>query len=193
MASKRFWKGFAAGAAAGTGAGFGSWLLSRAVFHRSDSAVVRLEKSVQIGRPVEEVVRAWSDFERLPSLVRMVEEVRVRGQRSHWKMRLNGRCVEWDAELTQNIPNQSLAWKSRSGPKHTGRINFSPLGGDTEVHVVMNYAPPGGELAGDLLGQTAALENHLAQALRDFKAALEGKGQETAETPTETEGWRKRS
>lgn len=47
----------------------------------------------------------------------------------------------------------------------------------------MNYAPPGGELAGHLLGQTAALENHLAQALRDFKAALEGKGQETAETP----------
>lgn len=112
MASKRFWKGFAAGAAAGTGAGFGSWLLSRAVFHRSDSAVVRLEKSVQIGRPIEEVVRAWSDFERLPSLVRMVEEVRVRGQRSHWKMRLNGRSVEWDADLTQNIPNH---WRGSRG------------------------------------------------------------------------------
>jgi len=181
MASKRFWKGFAAGAAAGAGAGFGSWLLSRSVFHRFQSPVVRLEKSVQIGLPIDAVFRAWSSLERLPSLIGMIEEVQVRGKRSHWKMRVNGRSVEWDAEITQNIPNQSLAWKSQSGPKHTGRINFSPLGGDTEVHVVMNYAPPGGELAGDLLGETTALEQYLAQALRDFKAALEGKGQESRE------------
>jgi len=192
MASKRFWKGFAAGAAAGTGAGLGSWLLSRAVFHRSGAAVVRLEKSVQIGHPIDEVFRAWSDLEQLPSRLRLVEEVRVRGKRSHWKLRLNGRSFEWDAEMTQNIPNQSLAWKSVRGPKHTGRVNFSPLGRDTEVHVVMNYAPPGGELAGDLLGQAAALESQLAQALRDFKAALEGKGQETAETSAENEARRKR-
>lgn len=181
MASKRFWKGFAAGAAAGTSAGFGSWLLSRAVFHRSDSGVVRLEKSVQIGRPIDEVFRAWSDLEHLPSRLRAIEEVRVRGARSHWKVRINGQAFEWDAKLTQNIRNQSLGWKSTRGPKHTGRITFSPLGGDTEVHVVMNYVPPGGEFAGDLLGQTAALEQQLAQTLRDFKAALEGKGQEVEE------------
>jgi len=179
MASRRFWKGFAAGAAAGAGAGFGSWLLSRAVFHRPEAPVIRLEKSVQIGRPVDEVFSAWSDFERLPSLMRMIEKLRVRGKRSHWKVRLDGRTFKWDAELTQNIPNQALGWKSVSGPRHTGRINFSPLGRDTEVHVVMNYAPPGGELAPGLTGQTAALERYLSQALRDFKAALEGKGQAT--------------
>ena len=182
MARRRFWKGFAVGAAAGAGAGFGSCFLTRAIFRRQ-SRIVRLEKSLQIGRPIEEVFRAWSDFERLPRLVRLVEEVRVQGKRSHWKMRLNGRSFEWDAELTQSIPNQALAWKSVSGPKHTGRINFSPLGNDTEVHVVMNYAPPGGELAGDLTRQTAGLEHYLGQALRDFKAALEGKGQETAAEP----------
>jgi uncharacterized membrane protein len=180
MASRRFWKGFAAGAAAGAGAGLGSWFLSRAIFSKQFH-VVRLEKSLQIGRPVDDVFRAWSDFEHLPRLVRLIEEVRVQGKRSHWKMRLNGRSFEWDAELTQSIPNQALGWKSVSGPKHTGRINFSSLGNDTEVHVVMNYAPVGGELAGDLTGQTAGLEHCLAQALRDFKAALEGKGQQTAE------------
>jgi uncharacterized membrane protein len=141
---------------------------------------VRLEKSVQIGRPIDEVFLAWSNLENLSRLVRLVEEVRVNGKRSHWKLRLDGRCFEWDAELTQNILNQALGWKSVSGPKHTGRINFSPLGRDTQVHVVMNYAPPGGELAGNLTGQTAVLERYLAQALREFKAALEGKGQEIA-------------
>lgn len=180
MASRRFWKGFAAGAAAGTSASFGSWLLSRAVFHRSDSAVVRLEKSVQIGRPIDEVFRAWSDLEHLPSRLRLVEEVRVRGARSHWKVRIDGRSFEWDAKLTQNILNQALGWKSVRGPKHTGRVTFSPLGSDTEVHVVMNYAPPGGEFAGDLLGHTEALEQQLAQTLRDFKAALETRDREVA-------------
>ena len=177
MASRKFWKGFTAGAAAGAGAGFGSWLLFT-IFHRRQSHVVRLEKSVQIGRPIEDVFHAWSDFANLPRLVRLVEEVRVQGKRSHWKMRLNDRSFEWNAELTQNIPNQALGWKSISGPKHTGRINFSPLGRDTEIHVVMNYAPPGGELAGDFTGQTSGLQRYLGQALRDFKAALEGKGQE---------------
>ena len=99
------------------------------------------------------VFHAWSDFENFPRLVRLVEDVRVNGKRSHWKVRLNGRTLEWDAELTQNIPNQALGWKSLNGPKHTGRINFSPLGRDTVVHVVMNYGPPGGELAGDLTGR----------------------------------------
>jgi uncharacterized membrane protein len=133
------------------------------------------------------VFHAWSDFENFPRLVRLVEDVRVNGKRSHWKVRLNGRTLEWDAELTQNIPNQALGWKSLNGPKHTGRINFSPLGRDTVVHVVMNYGPPGGELAGDLTGQTAVLEQCLAQALRQFKAALEGKGQETV-TPMQSTG-----
>jgi len=177
MASKKFWKGFAAGAAAGTSAGFGSWLLSRAIFHRADS-VVRLEKSVQIGAPIDAVFSAWSDLEHLPMRLRAVEEVLVRGPRSHWKVRFNGKSFEWDAKITQNIRNQSLGWKSLSGPKHTGRVTFSPLGHDTEVHVVMNYAPPGGEVAGDLIAHTATLENYLAQALRDFKAALETRGSE---------------
>lgn len=184
MASKRFWKGFAAGAAAGTGAGFGSWLLSRAVFHRADSTVVRLEKSVQIGAPIDAVFRAWSNLEHLPRRLRAVEEVRVRGARSRWRVHFDGKSFEWDAKLTQNIRNQALGWKSVSGPKHIGRITFSPLGRDTEVRVVMNYAPPGGELAGDLLGHSTALEQYLGQALRDFKAALEGKGQETGEIST---------
>lgn len=109
-------------------------------------------------------------------MIDAVEEVQQHGTRSFWAMEINGRHMEWEAELTQNIPNQSLGWKSISGPKHTGRINFSPLGGDTEVHVVMNYQPTvwarvlSGPVAGDI-------EAYVEEALRDFKASLEGKGQ----------------
>ena len=55
---------------------------------------------------------------------------------------VKGRLLHWDAQLFQDIPNQALGWKSVSGPKHSGRISFAPLGDDTQVHVVMNYSPP---------------------------------------------------
>jgi uncharacterized membrane protein len=181
MGTKRFWKGFAAGAAAGAGAGFGSWLLSRAVGNRQHNQVVRLEKSVQIGRPVGEVFGAWSNLEQLGSMLRMVEGVQVRGDKSHWRLRIDGRTVDWDAQITQRIDNEAIGWKSLSGPKHTGRINFSPLGNNTEIHVVMNYSPPLGPLGRGAAENTGVLQSYVEQGLRDFKAALEGKGQEGRE------------
>jgi uncharacterized membrane protein len=167
----------AAGAAAVGGL---SWLAWRSVGRVRDARILRLEESVQIGKPAEEVFRAWSNLAQLPGLVGFIHEVRDYGTRSHWVARVEGRQVEWDAELIQNIPNQALGWKSVSGPKHTGRISFSPLGNDTLVHVVMNYAPP---LRLTTLFRPAApvLQRHLGQALRDFKASLEGKGQERFE------------
>jgi hypothetical protein len=85
--------------------------------------------------------------------------------------------VRWEAEITQRIENEAIGWKSVSGPKHTGRIDFSPLGDDTIVHVAMNYAPPMqmGRLFSPIWGR---LEHYIDEALRDFKATLEGKGQE---------------
>lgn len=184
MGRRRYWQGFVTGLAVGSGASIGSWLIVRAIRGRQHDKVVRLEKSIQIGRPVEEVFRAWSNFEQLPSLLRMIEDVQVRGSRSHWVVRIDGRRVEWDAELTQRIENRALGWKSMSGPKHTGRIDFSPLGNDTLIHVVMNYAPPMGMLGSSIAersGVSAMVEAQIEQALRDFKAALEGKGQEGSE------------
>lgn len=178
MTKKRYWLGFAAGTAAGAAAGFGSWVVARMLRREEHKRVVRVEKSVQVGRPLEEVFRAWANLEQLPNYLRDIKEVRTSGNRSHWKGRIDGKLFEWDAELTQHLPNQALGWKSVSGPKHTGRINFSPLGHDTEVHVVLNYAPPFGIFGRGIAESTASLDQNIEQALRDFKAALEGKGQE---------------
>lgn len=188
MAKRGFWKGFAVGSAAGAAAGVGSWLISRAIGRQGYGKIMRLEKSLQIGRPIEEVFRAWSELDRLPDHLPVIDRVTVQGKRSHWVMNVGGRRVEWDAKLTQRIPNQALGWKSLNGPKHTGRINFARLGNDTLVHVVMNYAPPAGAISSGVVEAYGRLEGFLEQALRDFKAALEGKGQEDAERRTGTYG-----
>ena len=181
--STTFWRGFAAGAATGFTA---LALLNRA--GRTSRSVVRLDKSIQIGRSVEEVFNAWNDFEHLSRASHIIEAVRRHGDRSHWQINLDGRRLAWDSEIEQFIPNQAVGWKSLRGPKHTGRINFSPLGNDTLVQVVMNYQPPLPWLRPFFPTMSMHLEKFLERVLRDFKASLEGKGQEGREQPVRGTG-----
>lgn len=141
------------------------------------SLIVRLEKSVQIGRPVEEVFDAWSNFHRLPEYSNMIKEVRVFGNRSQWRVEANGTPFEWEAELTQLLPYQAIGWKSTGGVRHTGRITFSRISNDTLVHIHMNYIPPAGRLLRPVAASfSGEIEGYIEQALRDFKSSLEAGG-----------------
>lgn len=182
MARENFWPGFAAGVAAGALAGVGSVLAIKRRSSESDRRVVRLEKSVNVGRPVQAVFAAWSNFERLPQWISFVRRVERFGTESRWLVNIDGRDFEWDAQITQVVPNESIGWKSLSGPKHTGRISFSPLGDQTVVHVLMNYAPPLGAL-GSAFSMDSHLEQWIERGLRDFKSAMEREaGQRTGTT-----------
>ncbi len=181
--AKRYWRGFATGAATGAGLTFGSMALASALGRRNPR-IVRLEKSLQIGRPVQEVFQQWASLERLPQWSSCVEQVTNNGDRSHWRVNVDGRTLEWDAEIEQFIPNEAIGWKSVNGPKHTGRITFSKLGNDTLVQVTMNYAPPSRLLRPFAANVGEHLEHYIEQVLRDFKASLEGKGQEGATPAT---------
>ncbi len=172
MRNQDFWAGFAAGAAAGTLAGIGGVLALRRVSSSSHNGVLRLQKSINIGRPVPVVFGAWSHFERLPQYIQFIEKVERFGTHSRWWVNMDGKQFQWDAEITQVAPNESIGWKSLSGPKHTGRISFSPLRDQTVVHVTMNYAPHLGDL-GSLLPLDQHLEDWIERGLREFKAAME--------------------
>jgi uncharacterized membrane protein len=185
MAKRDFWSGFAAGTAAGLG---GFWAANR-LGRGGSSRIIRLEKSVQIGRPVEEVFDAWSDFSRLVEYSNLVRSVQRYGDRSHWVVEVGKKVFEWDAEITQIIPNEAIGWKSVSGMKNTGRITFAPLREDTMVHIQMNYAPPMRLLRPMLSGMSGQLESYIEQALRDFKHAMEsGAGRSSEMTSQQATG-----
>lgn len=175
--ARKFWSGFGTGAAAGAGAGIGMFLLIKQIAG-SRKRVLRVEKSIQVGRSLPEVFEAWANLETLPQISDYVQNIRKSGSLSHWRVRLDGKTVEWDAKIEQFIPNQAIGWKSIHGPKHTGRITFSPLGNDTLVQVTMNYAPPSRVLKPFVENTGGLIERYIEQVLRDFKSALEGKGQE---------------
>lgn len=126
--------------------------LSRTTSRWRPAGSVSLSKSVTIGKPASEVYAFWRNLENLPRFMRNLQSVTATGgNRSHWVALAAGAApVEWDAETTEDIPNQRIAWRSLSAsPVQTqGVVRFVPAPGDrgTEVHVEMTYAGPGGVL-----------------------------------------------
>ena len=171
-----FWSGFVAGTALGAAAGIGGVLAFRHFSSGIDGRILRLEKSINIGRDVREVFTAWADFERLPQYIEFIEKIERLGNELRWRVNIDGKQFQWDAQITKVVPAQSIGWKSLNGPKHSGRISFAPEGNQTLVHVTMNYAPPLGEL-GSMLPIDRHLEDWIERGLREFKAALERKQQ----------------
>src|SRR5215471_7766683 len=96
-----FWPAFAAGAVLGTMAGIGGVLLFKRLSSGTDSHILRLEKSINIGLAVEAVFDAWSNFERLPQLIDFVEKIERFGTQSRWWVNIDGRQFQWDAQITK--------------------------------------------------------------------------------------------
>ena len=172
MSRKRnFWAGLGVGA----GLGAGVVLLPQLVGRNGMSGILRLEKSIQIGRPVDEVFGAWVDWDRLPRVSDNIASILRHGDRTQWRVKVGGKIIEWDAITEQYIRNQAIGWKSINGPKHTGRITFAPLDNDTQVHVTMNYAPPSRLLRPFLTPMAGQMEGAIEKVLRDFKASVESR------------------
>lgn len=140
---------------------------------------IRVEKSVIISRTPGELYRFWRNFENLPRIMNHLEEVRVLSPaRSHWVAKaLAGITVEWDAEITNDIQNELIAWRSLEGSEITnaGSVRFLHFAeGETEVRVALEYNPPGGRLGAwiaGLLGEDP--EHQITDDLARFKLMME--------------------
>lgn len=107
-------------------------------------------KSITINRPLDDVYAFWRDFGNFPRFMPHVESVEVRdGGRSHWIVKgPAGRHVEWDAEIVEEVPPTTIAWRSLPGADvpNTGHVRFEPAPGGrgTVVRVELGYDLPGG-------------------------------------------------
>ncbi len=172
MAREGFWRGFAGGVTVGTLAGIGAVLAFKHLSGRTDGHILRLEKSMNVGRSLESVFAAWANIERLPQYISFVKKVERYEDRARWWINIDGKEFTWESQVTQLVPQQSIGWKSLGRPRHTGRISFAPLGQQTVIHVLMNYVPPLGGL-GAMLPIEQHLERWIEQGLREFKSAME--------------------
>jgi uncharacterized membrane protein len=139
-----------------------------------------LMAATTVGKPRAEVFAYWRRLENLPAFMAHLDEVRVTGDRtSHWVASAPfDRTVEWDAEITDEVPDEKIGWRSvgEADVPNEGRVWFVPApdGESTEVHVLLVFDMPGGEL-GKALARYFGEEPHqqLDDDLRRFKQVME--------------------
>jgi len=110
---------------------------------------VDVQKTINVAAPVETVFDFWRRYENFPRFMSNVREVRdLDGGRSHWTVAgPAGVPVDWDAEITQMVPNKVIAWKTLPGSTvpHAGIVRFQPTpDGTTSISVRLSYDPPAG-------------------------------------------------
>ncbi|HEX5057788.1 MAG TPA: SRPBCC family protein [Kofleriaceae bacterium] len=133
--------------------------------------------SVTINRPVQEVYQAFRDFSRFPQFMDYLASVQELDRvRSRWVAKLPiGGTVEWDAEITDEMPNQRIAWQSVEGSriKTRGSVIFStaPSRNSTEVRVEMQLGFTG-KAPSTLLAKFFA-KPQIKGDLRRFKQLVE--------------------
>ena len=154
-----------------------------------DEAAV-VGRTVTINRPRAEVYAFWRDFRNLARVMENVDSVTVgEDGRSHWVVKAPaGRTVEWDSVVTEDRPDELIAWASVEGAdiKNTGRVEFrdAPPGRGTEVTATIIYDPPAGDL-GVLIAKLFQKEPTVQtrRDLRRVKQLLETGEISTAQAP----------
>jgi uncharacterized membrane protein len=138
-----------------------------------------IEKSIDIDVPLSTAYNQWTQFEEFPRFMEGVESVKqLDDTHLHWVANVGGERKEWTAQITEQIPDQRIAWRSDGGEFTAGVVAFQPLSPDrTRVTVRLSYEPKGiTEKIGDMLG---VVSNRVQRDLERFKDFIEARGQET--------------
>jgi uncharacterized membrane protein len=138
-----------------------------------------ITQSVDVEVPVTTAYNQWTQFESFPQFMSGVEEIRqLDDTHTHWVTKIGGVKREFDATITEQHPDERVAWKSDSGPQQAGVITFDKLD-DTHTRVTaqMDVDPEGiVEKAADKLGM---IEGQVKGDMERFKSFIEQQGGET--------------
>jgi uncharacterized membrane protein len=142
-----------------------------------------IEHSIDVAVPVRTAYNQWTQFEDFPRFMEGVEEVRqLDDTHLHWRTKVGGREKEFDAEITEQRPDERIAWSARQGAEQAGVVTFHRVDDDhTRIMLQLEAEPEGPvEKAGDALG---VLKRRVKGDLERFKEMIESRGAETG-------GWR---
>ena len=140
-------------------------------------------KTIDVNVPVGTAYNQWTQFEEFPRFMEGVEEVRqLDDKRLHWRAKIAGKEEEWDAEITEQTPDQRIAWRSTTGATNNGAVTFRPIDDQhSMVSLELEYEPTGlVETVGDKVGLVG---KRVEGDLQRFKEFIESR-------PRETGAWR---
>jgi uncharacterized membrane protein len=141
-------------------------------------------ESVDVSVPVRTAYNQWTQFEEFPQFMSGVESItQLSDTRSHWITKVGGVRREFDTEITEQHPDERVAWRTVDGEvRHAGVVTFHRLAEDSSrVTVQLDWEPSG---VVEKAGAAVGVDDHQVKAdTKRFKEFVEHRG-------TETGAWR---
>jgi len=145
--------------------------------------MAQIVQTIDVDVPVTDVYNQWTQFESFPKFLSFVESIhQIDDTHTHWKVAIGGAEREFDATITEQIPDDRVAWKSDAGDvNQAGVVTFHKLSeASTRVAVQLDWEPEGFiEKAGAAVGIDDRSVKH---DLEKFKEFIESTGA--------ADGWR---
>jgi uncharacterized membrane protein len=135
-----------------------------------------IEQSVEVNVPVSTAYNQWTQFEEFPSFMDGVKEVRqLDDTHLHWVAEIGGHAEEWDAEITEQKPDERVAWKATGGKQNAGVVTFHRIDDQTsKIMLQLDWESDGVvEKLGSAIGQD---DRKVKSDLERFKKLIESRG-----------------
>jgi uncharacterized membrane protein len=140
-------------------------------------------ESIDVNVPVSTAYNQWTQFESFPKFMEGVERIdQLSPTKTHWVTKIAGVTREFDAETTEQHPDERVAWTTENGTHQSGVVTFHRISDTTtRVTLQLDHDPQGFlEKAGDALG---IVQRRVRGDLKNFKSFIEARGVEEG-------GWR---
>ena len=139
--------------------------------------MTQIIETIDVDVPVTTAYNQWTQFEQFPEFLEHVDSLtQTSDTQTHWKVSVAGQSREFDAEITEQHPDERIAWKSENGEvDHAGVVTFHKLDDTTSrVTVQLDWEPEG---LLEKVGSVAGVGSHLVKdELKHFKEYIEAKG-----------------
>ncbi len=139
----------------------------------------QIEESIDVDVPVRTAYNQWTQFESFPEFMGGVESVKqVSDTMTHWTISVDGVKREFDAEITEQTPDERIAWNSVEGAGHAGVVTFHRLDeGKTRLMLQLESEPQG--IVENVADKLGFLKRQAKGDLDRFKKFIELRGEET--------------
>jgi uncharacterized membrane protein len=136
-------------------------------------------ESVDVAVPIRTAYNQWTQFEEFPNFMDGVEQVhQVTKELTHWVIEIGGAKREFDAKITEQHPDERVAWASLDGPKHAGVVTFHRLD-ENHTRVTAQLEVDAEGVAENVADKTGLLDRKVKGDMKRFKEFIESRGAET--------------
>jgi uncharacterized membrane protein len=141
----------------------------------------KIEDTIEVQVPVQQAYNQWTQFEDFPKFMDGIQSVQqLDDTHVQWVAEIRGESRQWTTEITEQQPDEKVAWKTIEGEvKNDGVVTFEPMGdAQTRVNVQMDVESDSTaeNVAGDLLG---VVKSQVRGDLERFKQLIENRDEET--------------